>query len=429
MTARNIVPLALLGSTALALVMPNATHAAGFVEDTKVNLGLRNYYFNRNYLNGTDPMIGPANNRERQGQAEGWTQNFILDARSGYTQGTVGFGLDVLGLYSIKLDGNRGAANTQLMPIHDDGEAADQYGRTAVTAKAKLSKTELKVGEWFAVLPILRADDGRSLPQTFQGAQLTSGEIDGLTLYGGQFWKNSQRHDASREEMAYNAGGTIGLVEGDDFNFAGGEYRFNGNSTMVGVWHARLENVYQQSFVQLTHSQPVGDWVLGANLGYFNGKDEGSSKAGDLDNKVYQGALSAKRGNNTFQVTYQRLSGDTKFLRVDGASGGSLVNDGFLSAFDSPEERSWQLRHDYNFAGLGIPGLTLMNRYTSGSNIHASGRTDAEEWSRETELAYTIQEGTLKNLNVRWRNSDVRRDVGQDLHENRLIINYPLSIL
>nr|WP_256833698.1 OprD family porin [Pseudomonas oleovorans] len=428
MTARNIIPLALLGSTALALVMPTATHAAGFVDDAKVTLGLRNYYFNRNYLNGTDPMIGPATNRERQGQAEGWTQSFILDARSGFTEGTVGFGLDVLGLYSIKLDGNRGAANTNLMPIHDDGQAADQFGRTAVAAKAKLSKTELKVGEWFAVLPILRADDGRSLPQTFQGAQVTSNEIDGLTLYGGQFWKNSQRHDASREEMSF------GGVEGDDFNFGGGEYRFNGNNTMVGVWHARLEDVYQQSYVQLTHSQPVGDWVLGANLGYVTGKEEGAAKAGKLDNKVYQGAFTAKTGNNTFTLAYQRLSGDTKFMRIDGASGGLLVNDGFTNAYDNPEERSWQIRHDYNFAGLGIPGLTLMNRYVSGSNIdvYTNGvktRENAEEWGRESELAYTIQEGTLKNLSIRWRNSDVRRDAGQDLHENRLIINYPLSIL
>ncbi|WP_275547566.1 OprD family porin [Pseudomonas sp. Marseille-Q0931] len=397
--------------------------AAGFVEDAKVTLGLRNYYFNRNYLNGTDPIV----NGERQGQAEGWTQSFILDARSGYTQGTVGFGLDVLGLYSIKLDGNRGAANTQLMPIHDDGQAADDFGRTAVAAKAKISKTELKVGEWMAVLPILRADDGRSLPQTFQGAQLTSSEIDGLTLYGGQFWKNSQRNDASREDMSFTVNGAT--HNGDDFNFGGGEYRFNGNNTLVGVWHARLENVYQQSYAQLTHSQPVGDWVLGANLGYVTGKEEGSAKAGNLDNKVYQGAFSAKRGNNTFMVAYQRLSGDTKFMRIDGASGGTLVNDGFTNSYDNPEERSWQVRHDYNFAGMGIPGLTLMNRYVSGSNIHAGGRTDAEEWGRESELAYTIQEGSLKNLSIRWRNSDVRRDVGQDLHENRLIINYPLSIL
>ncbi|ERH49929.1 porin [Ectopseudomonas chengduensis] len=399
-------------------------HAAGFVEDAKVTLGLRNYYFNRNYLNGTDPMIGPATNRERQGQAEGWTQSFILDARSGFTEGTVGFGLDVLGLYSIKLDGNRGAANSQLMPIHDDGQAADQFGRTAVAAKAKISKTELKVGEWFAVLPILRADDGRSLPQTFQGTQLTSNEIDGLTLYGGQFWKNSQRNDASREDMSF------GGVKGDDFNFGGGEYRFNGNNTMVGVWHARLEDVYKQSYVQLTHSQPVGDWVLGANLGYVTGKEEGAAKAGNLDNKVYQGAFTAKTGNNTFMVAYQKLSGDTKFMRIDGASGGTLVNDGFTNSYDNPEERSWQIRHDYNFAGLGIPGLTLMNRYVSGDNATINGRENSEEWGRESELAYTIQEGNLKNLSIRWRNSDVRRDgTAQDIHENRLIINYPLSLL
>ncbi|HWV11248.1 MAG TPA: OprD family porin [Pseudomonas sp.] len=417
------LPPSLVALAIAASALPMTTYAAGFVEDAKVTLGLRNYYFNRNYLNNSDPRI----QGELQGQAEGWTQSFILDARSGFTQGTVGFGLDVLGLYSIKLDGNRGAANTNLMPIHDDGQAADDFGRTAVAAKAKISKTELKVGEWFAVLPILRADDGRSLPQTFQGAQITSNEIDGLTLYGGQFWKNSQRHDASREEMTFTLNGVA--HEGDDFNFAGGEYKFNGNNTMVGVWHARLEDVYQQSYVQLTHAQPVGDWTLSANLGYVDGKDEGSAKAGKLDNKVYQGMFSAKHGSNTFSVAYQKLNGDTKFMRIDGASGGTLVNDGFTNSYDNPNERSWQLRHDFNFAGVGIPGLTLMNRYVSADSIHAGGRKDAEEWGRESELAYTIQEGTLKNLSVRWRNSDVRRDVGQDLHENRLIINYPLSIL
>ena len=180
-----------------------------------------------------------------------------------------------------------------------------------------------------------------------------------------------------------------------------------------GVWHARLEDVYQQSYVQLTHSQAVGDWVLGANLGYVTGKEEGAAKA----------------GNNSFMVAYQKLSGDTKFMRIDGASGGTLVNDGFTNSYDNLEERSWQIRHDYNFAGLGIPGLTLMNRYVSGDNATINGRKNSEEWGRESELAYTIQEGNLKNLSIRWRNSDVRRDAGQDLHENRLIINYPLSLL
>ena len=70
-----------------------------------------------------------------------------------------------------------------------------------------------------------------------------------------------------------------------------------------------------------------------------------------------------------------------------------------------------------------------MNRYVSGDNATINGRKNSEEWGRESEQAYTIQEGNLKNLSIRWRNSDVRRDAGQDLHENRLIINYPLSLL
>ncbi|WP_375154631.1 OprD family outer membrane porin, partial [Pseudomonas brassicacearum] len=163
--------------------MPLTASAEGFVDDAKATLNLRNAYFNRNFVN----------DRATQGKAEEWTQSFILDAKSGFTQGVVGFGVDVLGTYSIKLDGGRGTAGTQLLPVHDDGRPADDFGRLGVALKAKVSKTELKVGEWMPVLPILRSDDGRSLPQTFRGGQVTSTEINGLTLYGGQFRANSPR--------------------------------------------------------------------------------------------------------------------------------------------------------------------------------------------------------------------------------------------
>lgn len=414
MTVRNALSLALLSAGSMALALPLSSQAAGFTDDAKVTLGLRNFYINRNF-------VDPANS---QSKAEEWTQSMILDARSGFTQGTVGFGLDALAMGAIKLDGGRGTRNTGLLPIHDDGRPADSYGRLAVAGKAKLSKTELKVGEWMAVLPILRSDDGRSLPQTFQGAQLTSNEIDGLTLYGGQFRQNSERNNASMEDMRYGAGSS------DRFNFAGGEYRFNDNRTLVGLWHAELQDVYNQQYLQLQHSQPVGDWTLGANLGYFQGEDDGSARAGALDNKTYSGLFSAKIGSNTFYVGLQKVSGDTGWMRVNGTSGGTLANDSFNSSYDNAKERSWQVRHDYNFATLGVPGLTLMNRYISGDNVHTAITNDGKEWGRETELAYTVQSGALKNLNMKWRNASIRRDYSStEFDENRLIFNYPLSIL
>ncbi|HCH78649.1 MAG TPA: outer membrane porin, OprD family, partial [Pseudomonas sp.] len=48
--------------------------------------------------------------------------------------------------------------------------------------------------------------------------------------------------------------------------------------------------------------------------------------------------------------------------------------------YDNANERSWQLRHDYNFAGMGVPGLTIMNRYISGDQIEAGGVDDGKEW-------------------------------------------------
>ncbi len=406
-------------SAALGLALTACASSAlaaeqGFVEDAKVTLGLRNFYINRNFVDPAFP----------QGKAEEWTQSMILDARSGFTQGSVGFGLDALGLGAIKLDGGKGTRNTGLLPVHDDGRPADNYGRLAVAAKAKLSSTELKVGEWMPVLPILRADDGRSLPQTFQGAQLTSMEIAGLSLYGGQFRQNSQRHDASMEDIGF------GGVSSDRFNFAGAEYKFNQERTQLGLWHAELQDIYNQQYLNLLHSQPFGDWTLGANLGYFQGEDDGSALAGELDNKVYSGLFSAKFGGHSFYLGLQKVSGDNGWMRVNGTSGGSLGNDSFNAAFDNAQERSWQVRHDYNFAALGVPGLTLMNRYISGDNVHVGAIDDGKEWIRDTELAYTVQSGTFKNLSMKWRNSSVRRDFSSnEFDENRLIFNYPLSLL
>ncbi|MBY8957718.1 MULTISPECIES: OprD family porin [unclassified Pseudomonas] len=413
-------PYALPGLIALALTgvaLPAAAEEAGFVEGAKVNLNLRNFYINRNFTNPT----------KAQGKAEEWTQNFILDAKSGFTQGTVGFGMDVLGLYSVKLDGGKGTGGTQLLPLDHDGRPADNFGRTNVAFKAKLSQTEIKVGEWMPVLPILRSDDGRSLPQTFRGGQITSKEINGLTLYGGQFRANSPRDDSSMSDMSMFGKAAF---TSDRFNFQGGEYVFNEKRTQIGLWNAELKDIYSQQYVNLIHSQPLGDWTLGANLGFFYGKDDGSARAGELDNKTWSGMFSARYGGSTFYVGLQKLTGDSAWMRVNGTSGGTLANDSYNASYDNAQERSWQVRHDYNFAALGIPGLTLMNRYISGDNVHTGTITDGKEWGRESELGYTVQSGALRDLNVRWRNSTMRRDFSNnEFDENRLIISYPISLL
>lgn len=162
------------------------------------------------------------------------------------------------------------------------------------------------------LLPIIRADDGRSLPQTLGGAQITSKEIPDVTLYAGQFRGNSQRNDASMEKLSLNGAGSVihgkNTIESDHFNFAGVEYTFNNKRTMVGAWYGQLEDIYHQQYFQLLHSQPISDYLmLGANIGYFIGNEDGSSLAGDQDNRTISGLFSLKAGFNTFMIGLQRV--------------------------------------------------------------------------------------------------------------------------
>ncbi|HHW2137920.1 TPA: OprD family outer membrane porin, partial [Pseudomonas aeruginosa] len=223
----------------------------GFLEDAKTDLVLRNYYFNRDFR---DHDAGKS-------LVDEWAQGFILKFSSGYTPGTVGVGLDAIGLFGVKLNSGRGTSNSELLPLHDDGRAADNYGRVGVAAKLRVSASELKIGEMLPDIPLLRYDDGRLLPQTFRGFAVVSRELPGLALQAGRFDAVSLRNSADMQDLSAWSAPT---QKSDGFNYAGAEYRFNRERTQLGLWHGQLEDVYRQSYANLLHKQRVGDWTLGA---------------------------------------------------------------------------------------------------------------------------------------------------------------------
>jgi hypothetical protein len=416
--------LTLLALACSGLALPSLATAGGFVEDSTATLTARNYYFSRDFSD----IVGP----NKQSKAEEWAQGFILNVKSGYTQGTVGFGIDAIGQLGIKLDSSKDRVNTGLLPVQDDGEAADEYSRLGAALKVKLSKTELKVGELQPNLPVLTFSDIRLLPPTYQGASIVSQEFTGLTLQGGQLHSTSLRNEAGDDEMGtivgYAPRRSAGkLVTSDRFNYAGADYAFNQNRTSVGAWYAQLEDIYNQRFFSLKHSEPVGAWTLGANLGYFDSSEDGDKLAGIIDNQAFYTQLSAKRGGHNFLVGYQAMSGDTGLPRVF-ANVTPLGNEVPTFEFASADERSWQVRYDYDFAALGVPGLVSTVRYIKGDNVDTGSAEEGKDWERDLDLGYTVQSGPLKNVSVRVRNVTARSNYRTDIDENRLIISYNLAI-
>jgi outer membrane porin, OprD family len=128
--------------------------SADFLSDSTANLNLRNFYFNNDNRDGA---AAPSKTEE-------WGQAFILNYQSGFTDGTVGFGLDAVGMLGVTLDSGTGRHVGSSMIPTDDGRAADSWARGGATAKARFAKTELRYGYLRPNLPILVSNDGRLLP-------------------------------------------------------------------------------------------------------------------------------------------------------------------------------------------------------------------------------------------------------------------------
>jgi hypothetical protein len=400
--------LAALGSAGLTLC--GAAHA-DFFADSKGDLELRNFYFNRDFR---QPGA--------RDKAEEWAQGFIFRLQSGYTAGTVGFGLDVLGMAGYKLDSGGGTAGTGLLPADlQHGGSQDEYGKLGLTAKAKISKTEFKLGTLFFRDPVVASNDTRLLPQTFRGGMVTSQDLDGFKLIGGHIDRIKLNSSTDFTPLSANRiGGTS-----NDFNFGGGDYQATRN-LVISARYAQLENIYQQYYGGLVHTLPLGGGgSFKTDLRLASAHEDGNFA--NLDNQALGAMLTWKVGSQSFGAALQKMNGNDPYPYISG-SDPYLVNFVQIGDFGNAHERSWQLRYDYDFTQLGIPGLSFMSRYVSGDNVQRASGGEGKEWERNMDIAYVVQSGPLKNVGIKWRNATVRSNFGNDLDENRLILSYTVAL-
>jgi len=417
----RFAPLCTL-SGVVAAVGISTPASADFISDSKANLEARNFYMNRDFRQ----------HNAAQSKAEEWAQGFILRFDSGYTDGPIGVGFDAIGLVGIKLDSSPDRSGTGLLKSDREAprRAQDEYGEAGFTAKLRASKSTLKVGTLQPLLPPLIRNDGRLLPQTFRGAWLNSNEVKDLTLDLGRIDRVNQRDSSDNEEMTVFNGGKRNIVLGstktsDEFLFGGGRYQWTPELS-TSYYYGGLDGIYKQHLVNVVHQISLGEGQsFKSDIRFARSTDDGGS---NVDNDAFGALFTYRLGANGFTAGYQSMSGDTGFAYIAG-SDNALINLVQINDFGNQDEHSWQLRYDYDFAALGVPGLTFMTRYLSGDNVdRGAGLSEGKTWERNMDIAYVVQSGPLKNVGLKWRNASTRSNVGSDIDENRLIVSYTLPI-
>ncbi|MFK0312096.1 OprD family outer membrane porin [Pseudomonas sp. NPDC090233] len=442
-------------SLALAValgVFAQQAGAAGFVEDSKLSLSSRTMYFNND--NREAHATGTA---ERPDQRESG-QGFKLDYISGFTEGTVGFGVDAQALWGIHLDGGEGYHKSGFFPDDGKGSAA-QWARFGANAKARFSKTEAHFGSALAPnLPILVSNDGRLLPQTFEGGTIQSKEIDNLTINAGQLTHAMGRASSNRTGLSV-AGSN---AESNKFRYGGLDYKLTPDLTLQ-YYYSNLEDFYKQHFLGATHVFKIADnQSFKTDLRYFDSSSDGKNgndsaynfnnnggyakNTGEVDNKTWSAMFTYTLGGHALMLGHQQIGDDGGFVWLnqgnltndsgtsEGAGGSSfyLFTDSMINQFARAGENTTFGQYSYDFASLGVPGLKASVAYLRGDDIrNKSGNGTYNEWERDARVDYTIQEGTLKGLGFSLRQG-VYRGAGEssaDQDQARFIVNYTYSFL
>lgn len=425
--SKKLAGLIVLGlASATPAFAAGQAEAKGFVEDSALNVLLRNAYINRDYKSGSDD------------KAE-WGQGVIANFESGFTQGTVGFGIDAFAAYGLRLDSSRRRAGAGGIDFFyrdpTTHEVERDVAKLGASLKVRLSNTVLAYGDLRPSLPVLNHDDSRLLPESFTGTMLTSKEIEGLEFNVGTFHAQSRKSDEGRD-----SGGLKGI------DVIGASYKFN-DAVSAALYASDVDNAvransFKRQYLNLNYVMPIASNSLTFDFNGYNTKYDVT----DNKNRIWSLASTYATGPHAFTLAYQRSSGDVGFDYGFYQNAGGTGNGGssiwlansYWSDFNAKDEQSWQLAYTVDFAQYGLPGLTYRIAYVRGTDIDASiargpSTTDGKEHELFNILSYKVQSGPAKDLNVRLRASSLR--VSNDAigynesgKEVRIFLDYPFSV-
>ncbi|MDU9033674.1 OprD family porin [Pseudomonas corrugata] len=418
----SMIALAVSASVSQFAVASSQEESKGFFEDQSLNVKSRMLYMNRDFKHGESNTQGTPNHPDR---STGYREETGLGVQavyeSGFTQGTIGFGLDALANGMVKLDSGAGRTGNGMFGKDSEGHPEDTQSNVGGAVKFRFSDTVLKYGNQYVASPVFSTDDSRLLPEVATGTLITSKEIKGLELSAGRFTSMRAQNHMGRD--------SLGLKSAD---IAGATYQFTDNF-VAGVAASDIEDYYKKKYVNLNYTMPLSeDQSLNFDFNGYDSKSQGQELDGDVDNRIWSLAAAYSVGAHKFTLAHQRSSGDSGYkYGVDGGGTIFLANSIQYSDFNGEDERSWQARYDLNMKTYGVPGLSFMTRYVKGDNITtASGEGKEHEFDFETK--YVLQSGPAKDLSLRIRSAIARSNNAYDggnVNDFRFIVEYPLSIL
>ena len=383
--------------------------AAPLWRDTQLRLHPRVYYFDRDRENANDSVALAYG---------GW-----LAYNSGWWRDRLRF--------------NASMYTTQRAygPGDKDGTLLLKEGQQGFTVLGK-ANVELKLGEAMSAkayrqsfnLPYLNRNDSRMVPNTFEAYSLIGKPENN--------WAFLLSHVRQMK-----------LRNRDDFVSMSEAAGFNDRDEPLTVGAARYEftddinigatSQYAWEFMNTLYTEANAVWSFpddrALRLGgqYTDQRSVGDEIGGDFDTFVFGGKLAASYRSATLTLAFSSTDDGAGIRNPYGGYPGYLSL--MIKSFNRADEDAWLVGASYDFARIGVPGLSSFVNYAQGSTPDSGSNASPDQWEFDMTVDYRVQSELLNGLWLRARAAFVDQDddvVGSsDVDDIRFIINYDIPIL
>jgi hypothetical protein len=375
-----------------------------FFADTQLEARFRTYYMRKDRT--TDEL------------SEAWAMGGSVSYQSGWLADAFSVELEGFTSQPIVADEDRGGT-TLLEPIQDG------YGALGI-ANGKLRYQGLVLTGYrqYLDLPYLNRRDDRMTPNTFESLTLAKPEGE-LRFSTGYTWKikgrNSDEFVSMTESLGLDKKRGIahgGVVWKPDEDFHIGAVAgalpdvYAGAYTELGFVRNLTDQIEARIDVQFTYRHSIGDELLA---------DE-PAKAWNLGIRS-----SSSWGGALIRLGVSVTSPDGTVESYFG-SNPSYV-DLMQRAFNLPDEKALLASVSYDFAEIGVGGLTVIaNFVASFDGKSEGGRRDSQEI--DVTLDYQIEQGFLENFWLRVRGSFLTdNEEHHDGTDFRVIVRYDFPVI
>ena len=375
--------LARLSTLSAAILIASTAYGNAFVDDSTLNLHLRNYYKHDSIKNHNID-----NDSTTKSYAQ-WAQAIRLDFSSGFYNNF--FGIDIGMHHALKARGDKDSQNG-LLYTGSDGNV-DGYGKVSFAIKANLMDHGIvKYGRLFINTPLLNDSDSRSLPSLTEGLY-AEGQFHQLHMYGIIALQENAKNKSGFTHYGYID--ENGEKKDSVVHIVGLDYDI-GHGLSASAAYGQQEHVANRFFADLDYATSMDDIDLTFGLQYGNNARRGSSKVSGEDNSqsIWGAKAQAQIDNASIGISYTTVDktdvGDYQFAwgMNQNDSAGEPMGDstGFfgynavqISDFNKSGQDTWGLNASYNFDNA-LSGLNVHGAYVQGkvSPINSERWTETE---------------------------------------------------